>query len=350
MKYKIFIIIFGVAFLSIINANIVWAGSATVSWNANAESDLAGYKIYYGTSPRTGADPKNCGLCGYSSSVNVGNVRTYTFSSLTNGVTYYFSVTAYDTASPANESAFSSPEVSKPITATDTTAPTITAVTATLITSSGATIGWTTNENSDSQVEYGLTTSYGSQTTLNTLKVTSHSQAISGLSVNTVYHYRVKSRDAAGNLATSGDYTFTTGTLSCTSRSLVSSSVSPSSVTTGGSYTVTCDYGATTNAINPVVGSGSCAFLNFVGTAARFSCTAGFIAGTFSNSCALSNISPDYYCARSDTITSLIVTLSTDTAAPSVPANLSATAVSSSQINLTWTAPTDNIGVTGYRI
>jgi len=54
MKYKIFIIIFGVAFLSIINANIVWAGSATVSWNANAESDLAGYKIYYGTSPRTG--------------------------------------------------------------------------------------------------------------------------------------------------------------------------------------------------------------------------------------------------------------------------------------------------------
>ena len=39
-----------------------------------------------------------------------------------------------------------------------------------------------------------------------------------------------------------------------------------------------------------------------------------------------------------------------DTQAPSVPANLKAQAVSSSQINLTWNASTDNVGVTGYRI
>ena len=39
-----------------------------------------------------------------------------------------------------------------------------------------------------------------------------------------------------------------------------------------------------------------------------------------------------------------------DTAAPTVPAGLRAQAVSSSQINLTWTASTDNVGVTDYRI
>jgi chitodextrinase len=39
-----------------------------------------------------------------------------------------------------------------------------------------------------------------------------------------------------------------------------------------------------------------------------------------------------------------------DTIAPSVPTNLSGTAISSSQINLTWTASTDNVGVTGYKI
>ena len=39
-----------------------------------------------------------------------------------------------------------------------------------------------------------------------------------------------------------------------------------------------------------------------------------------------------------------------DTQAPTVPTNLSATAVSSSQINLTWTASTDNVGVVGYDI
>ena len=39
-----------------------------------------------------------------------------------------------------------------------------------------------------------------------------------------------------------------------------------------------------------------------------------------------------------------------DTTKPSIPANLTAIAVSSSQINLSWAASTDNVGVTGYRI
>ena len=39
-----------------------------------------------------------------------------------------------------------------------------------------------------------------------------------------------------------------------------------------------------------------------------------------------------------------------DTTAPSTPTNLSATAVSSSAINLSWSASTDNTGVTGYII
>ena len=39
-----------------------------------------------------------------------------------------------------------------------------------------------------------------------------------------------------------------------------------------------------------------------------------------------------------------------DTTAPTVPAGLTATTVSSSQINLSWSASTDSTGVTGYRI
>ncbi len=39
-----------------------------------------------------------------------------------------------------------------------------------------------------------------------------------------------------------------------------------------------------------------------------------------------------------------------DAQAPTVPSNLRAQAVSSSQINLTWNASTDNVGVTGYKI
>jgi len=92
----------------------------------------------------------------------------------------------------------------------DTTPPTISSVTAGSITTSGATITWTTNESADTQVEYGLSTSYGSQTVLNASMVASHTQILSGLAGNTLYHYRVKSKDAAGNLRTSGDFTFTT--------------------------------------------------------------------------------------------------------------------------------------------
>ncbi len=343
MNKKLLISIITLSFFAILLAQNALAGTATISWNANTEPDLAGYKIYYGTSPRSGACPTG----GYPNVQSVGNVTTYAFNNLTSGFTYYFSVTAYDTSN--NESTCSA-EVSKIIPAGDTTAPTISSIAASSITSSGATITWTTNESSDSQVEYGLTTSYGSQTTLNTSIVTSHSQTLSGLSANTLYHYRVKSKDVAGNLATSGDYTFTTGILSCTSRSLVSSSVSPSSVTINGSYTVSCDYGVTTNAINSVVGSGTCVFQSFVGTAARFVCTAGATPGTFNNSCNLSNTSPDYYCVRTDTVASLTVTSPSDTTAPAAPTNLSATAISSTQINLSWTASTDNVGVTGYRV
>lgn len=40
----------------------------------------------------------------------------------------------------------------------------------------------------------------------------------------------------------------------------------------------------------------------------------------------------------------------TDTTPPTAPTNLKASVISSSQINLTWTASTDNVGVTNYKV
>jgi hypothetical protein len=39
-----------------------------------------------------------------------------------------------------------------------------------------------------------------------------------------------------------------------------------------------------------------------------------------------------------------------DTTAPSVPASVTATAISASAVNLSWSASTDNVGVTGYKV
>ncbi len=94
--------------------------------------------------------------------------------------------------------------------ASDTAPPIISNVSASDITSNGATVSWNTNEAGDAQVEYGLTASYGNSSPLQSNLNTTHSIALTGLSANTVYHYRVHSRDAAGNLATSSDFTFTT--------------------------------------------------------------------------------------------------------------------------------------------
>ncbi|HET9649165.1 MAG TPA: DUF4082 domain-containing protein, partial [Microlunatus sp.] len=97
---------------------------------------------------------------------------------------------------------------------TDTRAPAITGVAASGVGTTSATIGWTTDEPANSQVSYGTTSSYGSTTPTGTTLSTTHSQPLSGLTASTTYHYRVRSVDAAGNVATSADAVFTTATAS----------------------------------------------------------------------------------------------------------------------------------------
>lgn len=71
------------------------ADTVTLSWNANSEPDLAGYRIHYGTA----AAP-------FGQLVDVP-VATATVPNLLKGVTYTFAVTAYNTAGA--ESAYSAP-------------------------------------------------------------------------------------------------------------------------------------------------------------------------------------------------------------------------------------------------
>ncbi len=93
----------------------------------------------------------------------------------------------------------------------DTQAPVITAgPEVTNITSSGATIIWTTNEKATSKVEYGKTTDYGFVETSAT-REGEHRMSLSGLDAETLYHFRVSSKDSSGNgPAVSTDLSFTT--------------------------------------------------------------------------------------------------------------------------------------------
>ncbi|MCX5833998.1 MAG: fibronectin type III domain-containing protein [Deltaproteobacteria bacterium] len=70
------------------------AAQITLAWDRNAESDIAGYIVYYGYRSRY-----------YTESIDVGNWPSVMISGLVNGETYYICVTAYD--SQRNESDFS---------------------------------------------------------------------------------------------------------------------------------------------------------------------------------------------------------------------------------------------------
>jgi ribosomal protein S27E len=92
----------------------------------------------------------------------------------------------------------------------DTAAPLISNVRVVGLTDTSAIITWSTDENADSGVDFGLTTAYGSSK-LDPAFVTSHSIALGGLTPTTAYHFRVQSRDMAGNPPSyAGDYVFIT--------------------------------------------------------------------------------------------------------------------------------------------
>ena len=68
-------------------SGVAAAQSVTLAWNANTESDLAGYRVEYGTV--SGAP---------SATVEAGNVTQRQITGLQPGVTYFFRVKAYSTA------------------------------------------------------------------------------------------------------------------------------------------------------------------------------------------------------------------------------------------------------------
>ena len=73
--------------------------SVTLAWDPSPDADITGYRLKYGTSSGS-----------YTQSLQVGNTTTATVPNLTAGATYFFAVTAFNSASmesaPSNEVTF----------------------------------------------------------------------------------------------------------------------------------------------------------------------------------------------------------------------------------------------------
>ena len=168
--------------------------SAQIQWTTDEASTTV---VEYGLSQSYGNEVS---IAGYTQS------HTIILSGLSANTTYHFRVKSTD--SSQNGPTVSSDET---FTTTSNTNPQITTIpSVTNLTSSSATVAWTTDELSSSEVEYGTTLAYGS-TASSSGYTLNHSVAISGLTSETTYHYRVLSTDECSNGPTfSSDSTFTT--------------------------------------------------------------------------------------------------------------------------------------------
>jgi len=96
-----------------------------------------------------------------------------------------------------------------PSTCTGAAGPNISNISSNTPSSTSATITWTTSIPASTQVMYGTTLPYGSESPIDTTLVTSHSVTLVGLSARTTYNYRVQSA-ANGVLTRSKNRSFAT--------------------------------------------------------------------------------------------------------------------------------------------
>jgi PKD repeat protein len=119
--------------------------------------------------------------------------------------TYIFNLTVVDDDGSVGLRAGTIVIVSVP----DTTAPIISNVNSSRLRNSSAVINWTTNELSNTSVNYGVTYALGTKSQINNA-VLLHTRALASLQPSTTYRYNITSCDIVGNCRTSGPFTFTT--------------------------------------------------------------------------------------------------------------------------------------------
>jgi parallel beta-helix repeat protein len=227
--------------------------------------------------------------------------------------------------------------------ATDTDAPTTpTNLTATAASHDRIDLSWSASTDNVGVTGYhifrdgALLASAGTETTYSDLTATP----------STTYTYQVRAKDAAGNLSALSDAaTVTTPPAPdteapTTPENLTASAVSPTRVDL--SWSASTDNVAV--ASYEIFRDGT--LLDSVGAETKYSDTTVEPSTTYSyriravdsagNASALSHPAG--------------VTTAADTDPPTTPLNLSATAVSHSQVDLSWSSSTDNVAVTGYDI
>lgn len=173
--------------------------SARINWVTN---EMTRAQVAYGTSTSYTTET------GWSAGVNT--VHSHLIAGLSANTVYHFRISVKDMAgnmASTSDMTFTTVSVTPP---TDTTAPTISNVAVGSITQTSATITWTTSESTQAKMAYGTTTPYAVETGFSSSFSSGFTQVLSGLTASTTYHFSITAKDAAGNMASTSDMTFTT--------------------------------------------------------------------------------------------------------------------------------------------
>jgi len=293
---------------------------------------------------------ERCQGVGCSTFAQAGTSATTTFSDvgLTNATSYSYRVRATDAAGNlsgySNVASATTPDTQSP------TAPSNLAATA--AGGSQVNLNWTASTDNVGVTSYLIERCQGAGCATFSPVGSAAGAAFTdtGLSANTSYSYRVRATDEAGNL--SGYSNLASAT---TQNPDTQPPTDPSNLTataTGGtqislSWTASTDnVGVTSYLIERCQGA-SCTTFAQVGTSA----------GATFNDTGVTNATSYSYRVRANDAAgnrsgySNVASATTpDTQPPTAPSALGATASGSTQINLNWTASTDNVGVTNYLI
>ena len=328
---------------SSLTSTVVSATQINLAWTASTDNvGVTGYSV------------ERCSGAGCSSFAQIAAPTTTTFNDtgLAPSTSYSYRVRATDTA--GNLSAFSGTATTSTSAATDIIPPSApTNLTATAASGTQINLSWTASVDNVGVTGYRVERCQGagcsSFAQIATPSTTTFNDT--GLTASTSYSYRVRASDAAANLSAFSS-TATASTPDTTPPTAPSNlTVTAASATQINlSWTASTDnVGVTGYRVERCSGAGCSSFAQIATPTAT----------TFSDSNLSASTSYSYRVRAADAAGNVsafsgTATTSTsavpDTTPPSAPTNLAATAASGTQINLSWAASTDNVGVTGYRV
>lgn len=240
----------------------------------------------------------------------------------------------------------------------DTQAPTIPSNVTATATSTQITLNWSVPTDNVGVTQYRIERSNSATTGFSFIATSSHNSYInSALSANTTYYYRVQAVDAAGNISAYSNI------VSGRTGQLVIDTQSPSKpnnlTATAISTQITLNWDVSTDNIG-VVGYN---ILRSTSSGANYVKINSSITNQFIDSGLSANTTYYYVVSAYDAAgnvslnssqTSALTGIATilpngDTQAPTIPSNLTASS-NGSQVNLSWSASTDNTAVSGYQI